>query len=79
MPAYNEEKRIGRTLEEYSHFFDKLAKQKILEYESRKAELEERFFGTLPSLEEITQTRDNDSYSLQEWKRQIMKEKGWKN
>ncbi|MBS3100192.1 glycosyltransferase [Candidatus Pacearchaeota archaeon] len=32
MPAYNEEKRIGRTLEEYSHFFDKLAKQKILEY-----------------------------------------------
>src|SRR3989344_148302 len=35
---------------------DPEVKQKILEYESRKAELEERFFGTLPSLEEITQT-----------------------
>lgn len=33
MPAYNEEKRIGRTLEAYSNFFNNLADKKILGYE----------------------------------------------
>jgi glycosyltransferase involved in cell wall biosynthesis len=32
IPAYNEEKRIGKTLEEYSQFFEKLRKEKILAY-----------------------------------------------
>lgn len=33
IPAYNEEKRIERTLEEYGKFFDNLKKKKILDYE----------------------------------------------
>ena len=33
MPAYNEEKRIGRTLEVYSFYFESLRKDKILDYE----------------------------------------------
>jgi glycosyltransferase involved in cell wall biosynthesis len=33
MPAYNEEKRIGRTLEAYSKYFEKIRKSKKLEYE----------------------------------------------
>jgi glycosyltransferase involved in cell wall biosynthesis len=33
MPAYNEEKRIGRTLEAYSKHFEVLRKKKILDYE----------------------------------------------
>jgi len=32
MPAYNEEKRIGDTLEEFSSFFEKLRKNKKLDY-----------------------------------------------
>jgi glycosyltransferase involved in cell wall biosynthesis len=32
MPAYNEEKRIGRTLEEYSKEFEALRKRKLLDY-----------------------------------------------
>jgi len=33
IPAYNEEKRIGRTLEEYSKYFEILRKEKKLDYE----------------------------------------------
>ena len=33
IPAYNEEKRIGTTLEAYESFFNKLKKQKKLDYE----------------------------------------------
>jgi len=33
MPAYNEEKRIGKTLESYSDFFEKRRKNKELDYE----------------------------------------------
>lgn len=33
IPAYNEEKRIQRTLEAYTRFFDSLVKKKILTYE----------------------------------------------
>ena len=33
MPAYNEEKRIGKTLEEYSSFFENLRKSKKIDYE----------------------------------------------
>ncbi len=33
IPAYNEEKRIGNTLEEYGRFFNNLKKQKILDAE----------------------------------------------
>lgn len=33
IPAYNEEKRIGRTLEEYSNFFQNLKKKRILDSE----------------------------------------------
>ena len=33
VPAYNEEKRIGRTLEKYSQFFDALVNEKKLDYE----------------------------------------------
>jgi glycosyltransferase involved in cell wall biosynthesis len=33
IPAYNEEKRIGKTLEEYGKFFEELRKKKMLEYE----------------------------------------------
>lgn len=33
IPAYNEEKRIGKTLESYSDFFNKLKKEKKLDYE----------------------------------------------
>ena len=33
IPAYNEEKRIGKTLEEYSRFFKELFNKKILDYE----------------------------------------------
>ena len=33
MPAYNEEKRIGNTLEAYSKYFNPLAKQKKINYE----------------------------------------------
>jgi len=33
MPAYNEERRIGRTLEEYGKFFSDLKKKKILDSE----------------------------------------------
>jgi len=33
MPAYNEEKRIGKTLEEYGKFFTNLKKIKILDFE----------------------------------------------
>ncbi len=33
IPAYNEEKRIGRTLEEYRKFFEKLKNKKILDFE----------------------------------------------
>jgi len=33
IPAYNEEKRIGRTLEVYGSFFSRLKKQKILDTE----------------------------------------------
>jgi len=31
MPAYNEESRIGRTLEEYSNYFDRLLREKKME------------------------------------------------
>lgn len=33
IPAYNEEKRINKTLEEYISYFKKLKKQKILDFE----------------------------------------------
>jgi glycosyltransferase involved in cell wall biosynthesis len=33
IPAYNEEKRIGRTLEEYSNFFNELVRKKEVDYE----------------------------------------------
>jgi glycosyltransferase involved in cell wall biosynthesis len=33
IPAYNEEKRIGKTLEKYSNFFHELKKKKILDFE----------------------------------------------
>lgn len=33
IPAYNEEKRIGRTLESYSYYFESLRKEKSLDYE----------------------------------------------
>lgn len=33
IPAYNEEKRIGKTLEEYSNYFEKLRKQNKIDYE----------------------------------------------
>ncbi len=33
MPAYNEEKRIGKTLETYSNYFNKLEMDKKLDYE----------------------------------------------
>lgn len=33
IPAYNEERRIGKTLEAYSDFFESLRKKKILDYE----------------------------------------------
>lgn len=33
IPAYNEEKRIGKTLETYSDYFDKLVKEKKCDYE----------------------------------------------
>ena len=33
VPAHNEEKRIGKTLEKYSIFFEDLRKKKILEYQ----------------------------------------------
>lgn len=33
IPAYNEEKRIGKTLNSYSKYFEALRKQKILDYE----------------------------------------------
>lgn len=33
IPAYNEEKRIGKTLAAYSEFFDALMKEKNIEYE----------------------------------------------
>jgi len=33
IPAYNEEKRIGKTLEEFGKFFQNLKKKKILDYE----------------------------------------------
>lgn len=33
IPAYNEEKRIGKTLEEYCKFFNGLVKEKILDYQ----------------------------------------------
>lgn len=33
MPAYNEEKRIGKTLDVYSAYFENLRKKRILDYE----------------------------------------------
>jgi glycosyltransferase involved in cell wall biosynthesis len=33
IPAYNEEKRIGATLKEYGNFFNKLKKERVLDYE----------------------------------------------
>ena len=33
MPAYNEERRIGFTLESYSNYFEALRKDKLLDYE----------------------------------------------
>ncbi|MCX5921898.1 MAG: glycosyltransferase [Candidatus Dependentiae bacterium] len=33
MPAYNEERRIGKTLEEYISFFDALKQQQLLDFE----------------------------------------------
>ena len=33
IPAYNEEKRIGKTLQAYSECFEKLRKNKLLDYE----------------------------------------------
>jgi glycosyltransferase involved in cell wall biosynthesis len=33
IPAYNEEKRIGPTLDAYTHYFDMLVKKKELDYE----------------------------------------------
>lgn len=33
MPAYNEDKRIGKTLEEYSRYFNGLVKKKELDYD----------------------------------------------
>ena len=33
IPAYNEEKRIGRTMSEYSKFFNQKFKEKELDYE----------------------------------------------
>ncbi|MCH7568274.1 MAG: glycosyltransferase [Nanoarchaeota archaeon] len=33
IPAHNEEKRIGKTLESYYHYFEALKKNKILDYE----------------------------------------------
>ena len=33
IPAYNEEKRIGNTLEEYSNYFNSLNKNKTIDYE----------------------------------------------
>lgn len=33
MPAYNEEKRIGKTLETYSEYFNGLVREKIIDYE----------------------------------------------
>ena len=33
VPAYNEEKRIRKTLEEYSKFFDSLTREKGIDYE----------------------------------------------
>jgi glycosyltransferase involved in cell wall biosynthesis len=33
IPAYNEEKRIGKTLERYSELFDRLSKENLIEYE----------------------------------------------
>ena len=33
IPAYNEEKRIGRTLESYSKFYENLKKKKRLDFE----------------------------------------------
>ena len=32
IPAYNEEKRIGRTLKAYKEFFDDLCKRKVIDY-----------------------------------------------
>ena len=33
IPAYNEEKRIGKTLKEYKEFFQELEKRKVLDFE----------------------------------------------
>ncbi len=33
MPAYNEERRIGKTLESYGNYFNRLVKNKVLDYE----------------------------------------------
>ena len=33
IPAHNEERRIGKTLESYSSYFEGLRKSKILDYE----------------------------------------------
>ena len=33
IPAYNEEKRIGKTLEGYTNYFEKVRKKEKLQYE----------------------------------------------
>ncbi|MBS3072641.1 glycosyltransferase family 2 protein [Candidatus Pacearchaeota archaeon] len=33
IPAYNEEKRIGKTLKEYSNYFDSISDERLFEYE----------------------------------------------
>ena len=33
IPAYNEEKRIGRTLEDYSDYFENVRKKEKIDYE----------------------------------------------
>src|SRR3989344_8610006 len=52
MPAYNEEKRIGSTLESYSKYFEKIRKKEKLDYKI---------------LVVINNTRDNTKKVVQTW------------
>ncbi len=54
IPAYNEEKRIGKTLETYSAYFDVLRKRKELDYEI---------------LVVINNTRDKTEEIVKKWRR----------